>query len=439
MAFTLYLRAPGEKRRPPRQAGAVVHLDQPDLAGYPLHHNLEQFLISPQEPSAAVAAFLMASLGVWAADKLVPRRETPDAWTREIALSLPVSASWATQLPRLAQLLNFLTGDAWTLAPRETPLSLGFAAGWPYAWLPQAAAMFSGGLDSLAGAIDLLEAGQRVVLVSHYDFGQLASTQQRLAASLQKHYGPDRLHHLGIRVQFPESPELTLRSRSLLYLALGLTAAAAFGPATPLIVPENGWISLNPPLTGNRLGPYSTRTTHPYFLEQLTAMWREAGISQPLSNPYQHLTKGEMLENCRNRGLLKQLAPLTISCARPEVGRWQGRATGACGYCYPCLIRRAALNRLGWDNGKDYRVDVLSEPDIVRHRVKGSDLRAMLFALKTWENAPQEMEARLWLTGPVADLPDRCSEAFRLVRSGFQEIATFFRNKRGKRLTPYLE
>jgi hypothetical protein len=111
-------------------------------------------------------------------------------------------------------------------------------------------------------------AGSRaaVVLVSHYDFGQLASTQQRLAAGLQEHYGPDRLHHLGMRVQFAASPEITLRSRSLLYLALGLTAAAAFGPAPPLIVPENGWISLNPPLTLSRLGPYSTRTTHPFPL-----------------------------------------------------------------------------------------------------------------------------------------------------------------------------
>ena len=77
-----------------------------------------------------------------------------------------------------------------------------------------------------------------------------------------------------------------MRSRSLLYLALGLAAAAGFGAATPLIIPENGWISLNPPLTANRLGSCSTRTTHPYFLEQLTGLWREAGLANPLVNPY---------------------------------------------------------------------------------------------------------------------------------------------------------
>jgi len=300
--------------------------------------------------------------------------------------------------------------------------------------------LFSGGLDSLVGAIDVLEAGQRLILVSHYDFGQLASTQQRLAAALATHYGSDRVHHLGIRVQFPESPELTLRSRSLLFLALGLTAAAAFGPEMSLIVPENGWISLNPPLTSNRLGPYSTRTTHPYFLEQLTALWRKAGIFHPLTNPYQHLTKGEILEKCRNRELLYRLYPLTISCARPEVGRWQGQGTGACGYCYPCLMRRVALHRLGFDDGKDYRVDVLSNAELVRHRVKGSDLRALLIALRTWEEAPQEMEARLWVGASEAvQWQDFLTEARRVLNAGFHETVCYFREKSGKRLAAYLE
>ena len=155
--------------------------------------------------------------------------------------------------------------------------------------------LFSGGLDSLVGALDCLEAGQRLLLVSHYDFGQLAAIQQTLAAALIRHYGPDRVHHLGLRVQFPEAPELSMRSRSLLYLALGLAAAAGFGAATPLIIPENGWISLNPPLTTNRLGSCSTRTTHPYFLEQLTGLWQEVGLVNPLVNPYQDLTKGEVV------------------------------------------------------------------------------------------------------------------------------------------------
>lgn len=119
-------------------------------------------------------------------------------------------------------------------------------------------------------------------------------------------------------------------------------------------------------------------------------------------------------------------------CARPEVGRWQGEASGGCGYCYPCLMRRAALHRLGWGDAKDYRVDVLSETKIMRHRVRGSDLRALFFALKTWEEAPGELEARLWLASPTADLAERRSAALPLLDRGFQEIAAFIREKGGE-------
>ena len=253
----------------------------------------------------------------------------------------------------LARLLNFLTGDDWTLKLRPASLDLGLKGAWPHAWRPDGVMLFSGGLDSLVGAVDYLEAGERLLLVSHYDFGQLAGIQQTLAAALTRHYGPDRVHHLGLRVQFPEAPELSMRSRSLLYLALGLAAAASLG-AAPLIIPENGWISLNPPLTANRLGSCSTRTTHPHFLEQLTGLWQEVGLVNPLVNPYKDLTKGEVVGRCRNRDLLGQLFGASVSCARPVVSRWQGRAATACGYCYPCLMRRASLHTLGWDRGGDY-------------------------------------------------------------------------------------
>jgi hypothetical protein len=230
-------------------------------------------------------------------------------------------------------------------------------------------------------------------------------------------------------VQFPEAPELSMRSRSLLYLALGLAAAASFGSNTPLIIPENGWISLNPPLTWNRLGSCSTRTTHPYFLEQLTGLWREAGLVNPLVNPYENLTKGEVVRRCRNRDLLGQLFGASVSCARPVVSRWQGRAAGSCGYCYPCLMRRAALHTLGWDRGEDYDRDVLSDPETLAHRVRGGDLRALLLAAKSWEETPAEVEARLMLGSNPETIPGRLAAARNVLDRGFGEIAGWFRDK----------
>ncbi len=83
------------------------------------------------------------------------------------------------------------------------------------------------------------------------------------------------------------------------------------------------------------------------------------GLVNPLVNPYKNFTKGEVVRRCRNRELLGRLFSLSVSCARPVVSRWQGGAAGACGYCYPCLMRRAALHTQGWDRGEDYRRDVL--------------------------------------------------------------------------------
>ncbi|MGO9394259.1 MAG: Qat anti-phage system QueC-like protein QatC [Desulfobaccales bacterium] len=429
MTVQLYLRVPGEKGRPVSLSAPIL-LEAPGAAAYPLHHDLEGMFAGPEPPGAAALGFLVAALGVWAADKLLPRRAAPDAWTRQIVLNLPAPESWRALAPDLSRVLNFLTGDDWTLKPGATWRDPDLVkAAWPHPWRPQAVALFSGGLDSLVGAIDLLEAGKRLVLVSHYDFGQLASTQQGLAAALKGRYGPGRVHHLGVRVQFPESPELTLRSRSLLYLALGLATAAAFGGGIPLYLSENGWVSLNPPLTVNRLGSYSTRTTHPQFLSHLAALTRRADLDHPLGNPYQGLTKGEMLLNCRNRGLLQELFPRTVSCARPVASRWQGRPAGSCGCCYPCLMRRAALNRLGWDAGGDYLLDVLAAKETLRHRTRGQDLRALLLALKTWEESPAEILARLWLGESPAAAAARFAPAQAVLTRGFQEIGQFFRDK----------
>ena len=101
MADELYLRAPNEKRRPPPGMAAVIHLDEPGLPGYPLHHNLSRLPAAPGLPGQAVTAFLLAALGVWAADKFLPRRAAPDAWTRQITLNLPVSPDWLPLAPRL--------------------------------------------------------------------------------------------------------------------------------------------------------------------------------------------------------------------------------------------------------------------------------------------------------------------------------------------------
>jgi hypothetical protein len=136
-----------------------------------------------------------------------------------------------------------------------------------------------------------------------------------------------------------------------------------------------------------------------------------------------------MVRQCHNRELLEQLFGGSLSCARPVVSRWQGGAAGACGYCYPCLMRRAALKAVGWDRGEDYRGDGLAAPDLLAHRVRGRDLRALLLAVKTWEESPAGVEARLLLGFSPEAMAGRFLAARDLLGRGFKEIGDFFRAK----------
>jgi hypothetical protein len=177
----------------------------------------------------------------------------------------------------------------------------------------------------------------------------------------------------------PDLHERTTRSRSALFLAGALATAAAAGPHVPVYVPENGWIGLNVPLTRARTGSASTRTTHPHFMTLFTAACRAIGIDNPLINPYRLQTKGEMLAACRNPRLLARLAPASVSCAHPETPRWRGRPQGNCGYCLPCLVRRAALARIGHDQAGQYAWDALTDATLLEATERtGADLRALV-------------------------------------------------------------
>ena len=163
--YNLFLRAPGERRRPPSGMDAVVCLEKPRAGDLVSHHNLPEIFTGGL--SGAISTFLLAALGVWAADKLQLRAPASDSWSRRFNLHLPITPAWESLGTRWEDLCNFLTGDAWTFSFRPAPVELPLRRSWPHPWTPQTAMLFSGGLDSMAGAIDRLEAGDRLLLVSH--------------------------------------------------------------------------------------------------------------------------------------------------------------------------------------------------------------------------------------------------------------------------------
>jgi 7-cyano-7-deazaguanine synthase in queuosine biosynthesis len=338
-------------------------------------------------PTQLAADLLCVAVGVYGADKVVVRERQPDRWTRRLRLHIPVSdpARWKDAAPLFQEALTFLTNDHWQLRFRQGPARQ--EGGTSPLFGADAVSLFSGGLDSLAGAIDLLQRGESVLLLGHYDSNLLLPRQQHLFRQLELRYGADRVSYRPFYLRLasastaqarplPREREATTRSRSLLFVAAAGVAASALG-LTRVYMPENGYIGLNVPLESSRLGACSTRTTHPYFLE-LLARALEMVDGPRIANPYQLLTKAEVLSGCQELNLLRDLAPSSISCAHPEVGRWREAGYGNCGYCYPCLMRRVALHSNGADDVSAYRIDA-GDPDFIRAGgVSAGHIRALI-------------------------------------------------------------
>jgi hypothetical protein len=232
-------------------------------------------------PSERGIDLVLLAAAVTAADTRISRHtESQDSWTREIDLYVPVQEPevWTANVALIARTLGFLTGDRWRVFFRSRHSGIGDLIDRPLELVGlsfSSVCLFSGGLDSFVGAIDLLHAKNNPLFVSHY-WDVSTSSQKVCADHIGEVFGDMEPRHVRARIGFPDDqvagsePEKTTRGRSFLFFALA--ALASSGLARPVIyVPENGLISLNVPLNPLRLGAWSTRTTHPFYM----ARWQE--------------------------------------------------------------------------------------------------------------------------------------------------------------------
>lgn len=116
------------------------------------------------------------------------------------------------------------------------------------------------------------------------------------------------------------------------------------------------------------MGSLSTRTTHPYFVALFRQFLQAFAINTEIQTPYRFHTKGEMLANVNNQTVLAQTVKESMSCSHTEAGRYQGRTPGNhCGYCVPCIIRRASTSAAGLVDAQ-YDFDVLKDSFWYRER-----------------------------------------------------------------------
>ncbi|RPD44115.1 hypothetical protein DNI29_22215 [Hymenobacter sediminis] len=327
-----------------RQESATIVLKCGDILAYCRHAS----------PAAFDLLFLASC--VYGIDRLVERRpHSVDGWSRELSMSLPVldTAAWQGREDVVAQLLSFLTGDYWQVEFTASPLVLPVPApgDLPPAGIDQIN-LFSGGLDSLIGAIDFLKnkPAQKLLLVSHYDPNMHGpkSDQFKLAQALTAQFSQqfEWSNSIGVFLEdaTPDSQENTLRSRSLLFISLAILLGDAIGGGVPIWVPENGSVSLNYPLSASRRSSCSTRTTHPRVIQDICQLADQLGLSTAISNPYEFQTKGEMVAGCADLPFLLSIVGESNSCGKRGHPRgWVRLGSSHCGVCMPCVYRRAAL------------------------------------------------------------------------------------------------
>lgn len=385
---------------------------------------------------------LMLAAHVHAADTRLSRTtESQDTWTREIRLVVPVSDTvrWMEAKELLERTLNFLTGDRWNVgfrgrperfveAVRKRPKIIKPA---PFTDL----SLFSGGLDSLIGAIDLLEGGRVPLLISHAGEGATSDAQRKLYDALRKRYPNVPFERMRLWMNFSaglvagSTGEDTTRGRSFLFFACGVFAGSGLGAAFTLKVPENGFIALNIPLDTLRLGSNSTRTTHPFYMSRWNDLAKILGIPGTAENPYWSKTKGEMIAGCANLELLTTLIPGSTSCSSRTKGRWQGQGVQHCGYCLPCIIRRAAIRRGIGVDATTYTLSDLNGRALNPRKAEGQQVRSFQVAIRRLEARPANASALIYKSGPLIDRTDDEIRALAGVYSrGMNEVAAVLAN-----------
>ena len=363
--------------------------------------------------------FMILAFIIYNADRAINRiANSIDGWKRYIVLeNVPcVNFDEMHKSRSLFQhAISFLTGDDWQINFQQLT-AFNYSPSKNIKTYDRTqydlVSLFSGGLDSLIGFIDKvseLDNPKKLLLVSHMELGKERGDQDGILEYCNSHnifterYSQVLLN-AGLKRNswnIPTKAEITFRSRSLLFFAAGIYCAHGVGPHTPLIVPENGTISVNVPLDKGRRSSCSTRTTHPTFIKRLQAALYAIGIENPIINPYSLMSKADMMKKCcedvSKKELLKALTPLSCSCAkRGHNSFWDKSGSeihdnhiSHCGMCLPCLYRRVALDAVDWDNVNQFGTDVFHgiKFDLERKNQKRNrDFNALLRFIKEHMN-----------------------------------------------------
>lgn len=323
--------------------------------------------------------FIEIATYIYCADQAVPRQADGvdtfgSEWRRDLEFHIPVRDldfwNQVTVQATLADTVGFLSDDAYQFlfypartAPDIQPY-LGDRTAAPWHVVPDSVMMFSGGLDSLAGAVtEAVIHKRRVVLVNHRSTPKLNRKHGVLAAALERASGAFAPTQIKVRVNKDSdlSKDHYQRARSLLYAALGGAVGHMVGVRS-LKFYENGIVALNLPVSAQVVGGRATRTAHPRVMDGFQKMLTLiAGESFSVENPFLWSTRAELVKLVIEAGCGDLIAQ-TMSCSHT----WQiSNEETHCGLCSQCVDRRlgiVAASAEKWDPADQYKDDLFTTP-----------------------------------------------------------------------------
>ncbi len=322
---------------------------------------------------------------VYSADQVIRRGADDvdtfgDGWRRDLHFVVPVRDpdfwSSAQVQDTLCSTLGFLSDDQYRFdfvkLDQEHPFQqyLQFDDTQQVYGKPEQVVMFSGGLDSLAGAIDeVVNQKRRVLLVTHKSTSKLNKRHRTLEQMLAEKAGDNVPHRITVRVHKTKelNHEYTQRSRSFLYVSIGATIARMLNLKSVRFY-ENGVISLNLPVCAQVVGGRATRTTHPRVMKGFQDLLSlVAGEPFTVENPYIWKTKADVVKIITDAGC-HDLIKHSMTCTHT----WEMTNQHThCGGCSQCIDRRFAILAAKADQHdpvEHYKVDVFTQS-----RDKGED------------------------------------------------------------------
>lgn len=389
------VRAP--RRCPPDQINRL------DLGGDDPNVDLEivdiSRRLSSDVPEVLTDLIEIASY-VYCADQAVSRGGEDiltfgSSWRRNFSFHIPVRlpAIWSSPeiLGTLQRTLGILSEDTYEFhfsrranaVPMQQYLKLDGSESAPCEI--DEVLLFSGGVDSLGGAVQEAVAGKRrLALVSHRSTSKVFSRQKQLLQGLKALCRDNAPLHIPVWVHQSGTSgrEYSQRSRTFLYASLAAAVAHVFG-LSKIRFYENGVVGLNLPISEQVVGARATRTTHPQVLAGFARLFGQL-VEKPFAveNPFLWVTKSEVVDLIGDAGC-SHLVEQSISCMHTHE---QTKEQPHCGRCSQCISRRFATLASRYptsDPDAFYRAPLLTAERFKGEHPKSGDLTLVESFIRT--------------------------------------------------------